>query len=97
VSAVRALLISLLAALALPSGACCQSVRLASTPQSAPAPAASAPIQAVDAPRDATAWETPAGWRTETIPFPLEFAPSIAHAGVEELRFPPGFLDPESA
>jgi hypothetical protein len=30
------------------------------------------------------------------IPFPLEFAPSLAHRGVEELRFPPGFLDEAS-
>jgi hypothetical protein len=32
---------------------------------------------------------TPAGWRTETIPFPLGFAPSLSYAGVEELRFSP--------
>jgi hypothetical protein len=37
-------------------------------------------------------WPVPAGWKSETIPFPLEFAPSIAHTGVEELRFPPGFF-----
>ncbi|MGE0549969.1 MAG: hypothetical protein AB7R00_23075 [Kofleriaceae bacterium] len=35
-----------------------------------------------------------AGWRSETIPFPLEFAPTLAHRGVEELRFAPGFFDP---
>jgi hypothetical protein len=39
-------------------------------------------------------WPTPAGFRSETIPFPLEFAPQLAHRGVEELRFAPGFLDP---
>lgn len=38
------------------------------------------------------AWPVPAGWKTETIPFPLGFAPSLAHRGAEELRFPPGFL-----
>jgi hypothetical protein len=41
-------------------------------------------------------WPLPAGWKHETIPFPLEFAPSLAHRGVEELRFPPGFLDEAS-
>jgi hypothetical protein len=38
----------------------------------------------------------PSGWRTETIPFPLGFAPSLAHRGAEELRFPPGMFDPSS-
>ena len=36
-------------------------------------------------------WPVPDGWKEETIPFPLGFAPSIAHEGVEELRFAPGF------
>src|SRR5262249_28234056 len=39
-------------------------------------------------------WSTPAGFRGETIPFPLDFAPGVAPTGVEELRFAPGFLDP---
>jgi hypothetical protein len=39
-------------------------------------------------------WPVPAGWKHETIPFPLEFAPSLAHKGVEELRFAPGMFDP---
>jgi hypothetical protein len=39
------------------------------------------------------AWSIPAGWKHELIPFPLEFAPDLHHRGVEELRFPPGFLD----
>ncbi len=39
-------------------------------------------------------WRLPEGWRTEVIPFPLAFAPTLALAGVEELRFPPGFLEP---
>lgn len=43
-----------------------------------------------------TSWRVPAGWKQETIPFPLGFAPSLAHRGVEELRFPPGFLDEAS-
>jgi hypothetical protein len=44
----------------------------------------------------AAAWEVPAGWRSETISFPLAFAPDIEHDGVEELRFPPGFFKPDS-
>jgi hypothetical protein len=39
-------------------------------------------------------WPVPAGWKSETIPFPLEFAPALAHRGVEELRFAPGMFDP---
>ncbi len=39
-------------------------------------------------------WTVPAGWRSETIPFPLGFAPDVAHTGAEELRFPPGFFKP---
>jgi hypothetical protein len=41
-------------------------------------------------------WELPAKWRSEVIPFPLDFAPKLAHRGFEELRFPPGFFDPAS-
>jgi hypothetical protein len=41
-------------------------------------------------------WTTPAGWRTETIPFPLEFAPSLKHKGLEELRFAPGMFKPDA-
>ena len=40
----------------------------------------------------AAAWRVPAGWKSETIPFPLDFAPDVKHTGVEELRFPPGFF-----
>jgi hypothetical protein len=39
----------------------------------------------------------PEGWRTETIPFPLEFAPDLPYTGLEELRFAPGMFDAESA
>jgi hypothetical protein len=42
-------------------------------------------------------WPVPAGWKHELIPFPLEFAPQLPHRGVEELRFPPGFLDDAAA
>lgn len=36
------------------------------------------------------------GWRTETIRFPLSFAPSIPYRGIEELRFAPGMFTAES-
>lgn len=37
-------------------------------------------------------WKPLEGWRTETIPFPLDFAPSLSYpGGVEELRFSPKF------
>lgn len=34
----------------------------------------------------------PDGWRSETIPFPLEFAPDLDYEGIEELRFAPGMF-----
>jgi|GEM_PF-2964404 len=37
-------------------------------------------------------WPVPDGWGREQILFPLEFAPSLNHRGMEELRFSPGFL-----
>lgn len=39
-------------------------------------------------------WTVPAGWKSETIPFPLDFAKTLPHRGVEELRFAPGMFDP---
>ena len=45
-------------------------------------------------PEGLAGWELPAKWRREVIPFPLDFAPTLAHKGYEELRFPPGFFDP---
>ena len=42
------------------------------------------------------AWPVPTGWKHELIPFPLDFAPSLPHKGVEELRFAPGFFDPKA-
>ena len=36
---------------------------------------------------------TPEGWRTETISFPLSFAPDLEYRGLEELRFAPGMFD----
>lgn len=34
----------------------------------------------------------PEGWSSETIPFPLEFAPELPYRGLEELRFAPGMF-----
>lgn len=42
-------------------------------------------------------WPVPEGWKHETIPFPLGFAPEIPFQGVEELRFAPGFFDPTAS
>lgn len=53
-------------------------------------------LAACATPKPATPWKLPAGWKDEVIPFPLEFAPQLAHRGVEELRFAPGFLDDKS-
>jgi hypothetical protein len=39
---------------------------------------------------------TPEGWLTETIPFPLGFAPDVDYQGFEELRFAPGWRQAES-
>jgi hypothetical protein len=44
-------------------------------------------------PPPTTSWPVPAGWREELIPFPLDFAPSLAHRGFEVIRFAPGFFD----
>jgi hypothetical protein len=44
-------------------------------------------------PATSFAWTKAEGWRGETIPFPLDFAPQLEYRGVEELRFPPGFLE----
>ncbi|HEU4726455.1 MAG TPA: hypothetical protein VFT22_01140 [Kofleriaceae bacterium] len=44
--------------------------------------------------KSAGPWQTPERFRSETIPFPLDFAPAVAHRGFEELRFAPGFFDP---
>lgn len=40
-------------------------------------------------------WPLPEGWKKETIPFPLEFAPDLPYQGVEELRFSPGMFKPD--
>jgi len=41
-------------------------------------------------------WPAPQGFRSETLPFPLSFAPDIPYRGVEEIRFAPGFSKPDS-
>jgi len=41
-------------------------------------------------------WPTPAGWRKETMTFPLAFAPSLAYRGHEALRFAQSFFDPNA-
>ena len=64
---------------------------------SGPGPAqgpAQPPAPAAPAARPTAPWPTPAGFRSETIPFPLDFAPQLTHRGTEELRFAPGFFDP---
>lgn len=38
----------------------------------------------------------PDGWTAETIPFPISFAPDLPYRGVEEIRFAPGWSDPEA-
>jgi len=53
--------------------------------------AAPAPIQTPAAPADP--WPAQPDWVTETIPFPLGFAPDIELQGVELLRFAPAFYD----
>lgn len=62
--------------------------RGAATP-TAPVPVASP----AEAPSEVPGWVVPDGWKAETIRFPLGFAPSIEHRGVEELRFPPRFYE----
>jgi len=64
-----------------------------STPAPLPEPTAPAARPAEPGP-PAQPWSIPTGFRSETIPFPLDFAPALAHKGVEELRFAPGFFDP---
>jgi hypothetical protein len=63
-------------------------------PAQPPDPRAPAVAPATPPVRPGQPWPTPAGFRSETIAFPLDFAPRLAHQGVEELRFAPGFFDP---
>jgi len=65
--------------------------------QPTPPPAAAVPSPAPPPTADVPSptWRVPDGYKTETIPFPLDFAPSLKHTGVEELRFAPGFFKPD--
>jgi hypothetical protein len=83
-----------LAALVLVVG--CRDAKPAAPPPPAPTTAgnASSAAGSATAKPSLAGWELPGGWRSEVIPFPLEFAPSLAHGGFEEIRFPPGMFDP---
>jgi hypothetical protein len=41
-------------------------------------------------------WPALEGFKSETIPFPLDFARDIVHRGLEEIRFSPGWGDPKA-
>ena len=45
---------------------------------------------------DPYAIKTPEKWRSERIPFPLDFAKDLDYKGVEDLRFSPGMFKPEA-
>jgi hypothetical protein len=36
-------------------------------------------------------FQIPKGWQSESITFPIDFAPQIPYTGIEELRFAPGW------
>ena len=71
-------------------------IALAACGTGSPKPETPAPVPSAAPPEAVAPWRIPAGWRSETIPFPLDFAPSLAHRGVEELRFAPGMFDPKA-
>lgn len=82
-------------ALAFVLAACGSSSPVASAPAAVPSSPTPAPL-VMHPPPPEQLWPVPAGWRSEVIPFPLEFAPSISHRGLEDLRFPRGMFDPSS-
>ncbi len=61
-----------------------------------PAPKVPEPVAKLEFDANGIAWPVPKGWNSETIPFPLDFAPSLPLRGDEHLRFMPGFFDPKS-
>jgi hypothetical protein len=67
---------------------------LAAAACSAPAPAPDKPAAPLGPPT--YTWPVPDGWNDEAFDFPLEFVPDLAHTGSEELRFAPGFFDPDA-
>lgn len=77
----------LIAALAVAAG--CQTAAPKPDPDPAEHDREEAPVPAAS-----YEWPKPEGWKTETIPFPLDFAPDIHLQGVEELRFAPGMFKP---
>jgi len=48
------------------------------------------------APPDSLLPPPPAGWRSERLDLPLDFAPELAYRGVEDLLFAPGMFEPGS-
>ena len=54
-------------------------------------------IHAQETPAPPFTMPTPEGWRNETIPFPLEFAPNLGYEGIEEIRFSPGMMESEES
>lgn len=81
------------------SVAACRNSPRVNEPELTQAPASRVPgspsarVVKVNAMKD-FAWPVPARWTHETIPFPLDFAPSLSYRGQEELRFAPGFFTP---
>lgn len=55
-----------------------------------------APLAPADRAATMPKWPAQAGWKSETIPFPLGFAPSIELQGAEELRFAPDFYNKDA-
>lgn len=53
-------------------------------------------IPLAQAPQAPALLESPTGWRTERIEFPLSFAPEIEWRGYEDLSFAPGMFVPGS-
>jgi hypothetical protein len=41
-------------------------------------------------------WRQPPDYKSESFKFPLDFAPTLAHRGVEDALFPPGMFDPKA-
>lgn len=87
---------SLLVALALSASACLGHAPDADNTTAAQTTNTSEHGAAPPKPAPSIDWPTPDGWRSETIPFPLDFAPKLPYAGYELLRFGPRFFDPGS-
>jgi len=68
----------------------------ATEPPQTSAPSPSAGPSSPSSPTPGFVWPVPEGWKQETIPFPLGFAPDLPYEGIEELRFAPAFFDPSA-